>query len=190
MHKLEVKKLNRLLGATEATIKWFAYIGAFLLIPLILSMVTEVFSRYVFNAPTLWAYETAYFLTGSFFLLGLAYTLQMGGHVKVDLMTELLPDRVNQFIYIVGYVLAGTFVIWSVSGLTESFLETLHSGETTGESAWNPVLWPFRAMAAFGFFLFAIQILIELYRNIAGFVSGKPFQKKTGLVGEGESGEF
>jgi TRAP-type mannitol/chloroaromatic compound transport system permease small subunit len=182
--------LNRLLRMTETTIEWFANIGAFLLIPLILTMVTEVVSRYVFNSPTLWAYEMAYFLTGSFFLLGLAHTLQIGAHVKVDMMTDILPDRANQIIYIVGYIFAGSFTIWSFFGLTESFLETLHTRETTGESAWNPVLWPFRAMAALGFLLFSVQILVELYQHIADFIKGRPFNRKSGVLGESESGEI
>lgn len=182
--------MNKLLDAIESTNRWFAYIGAFLLIPLIASMVTEVILRYVFNAPTLWAYEMAYFLTGSFFLLGLAFTLQIGGHVKVDLMTDILPDRVNHIIYIVGYIFAGVFVVWSTIGLTESFLETYHTGETTGESAWNPVLWPFRFMAAFGFLLFGLQVFVELVNNIRRFANGEPFERKSGLLGEGESGEF
>jgi TRAP-type mannitol/chloroaromatic compound transport system permease small subunit len=176
--------LENLLNKTETGIRWLAFAGTLLIIPLVVSMLTEVIARYVFNSPTLWAYETAYMVTGSFFLLGVAYTLQVGGHVKVDLMTDLLPDRANHIIYVVGYTLSGIFVIWTTVGLTESFLETYHSGETTGESAWNPVFWPFRLVAAFGFALFSIQILIELYRHTLALINGEPFVKKDGLLGE------
>lgn len=69
----------KFLDAVDSTVKWIAYIGAILLLPLIIAMLTEVISRYVFDAPTLWAYETAYMLTGSFFLMGIGYTLQVGG---------------------------------------------------------------------------------------------------------------
>lgn len=179
--------MENLLNGIEKGIRWVAYAGTLLFIPLMLSMLTEVISRYVFDSPTLWAYEMAYFLTGSFFLFGVAFTLQVGGHVKVDLMTELLPDRINHIIYIVGYVLSGIFVFWSAIGLTESFLETLHTGETTGESAWNPVLWPFRLVAAVGFGLFALQIAVELIRHIISLKNGEPFAKKEGLQGEKES---
>ncbi len=174
--------MRYLLDKLDLLVKWMAYAGTLLLIPLIVSMMTEVISRYVFGAPTLWAYETAYFLTGSFFLLGIGYTLQVGGHVKVDLMTELLPDRVNGIIHTIGYVFAGLFSIWATWGLTESFIETYQTGETTGESAWNPVIWPFRAVAAFGFLLFSIQILIELYRTLSRLIRGEPFLRKDGTT--------
>ena len=179
--------MENALNKIEKGIRWVAYAGTLLLIPLMLSMLTEVISRYVFDSPTLWAYETAYFMTGSFFLLGAAFTLQVGGHVKVDLMTDIFPDRTNHIIYIVGYTLAGTFVAWTAIGLTESFMVTLHSGETTGESAWNPVLWPFRLVAAAGFGLFAAQIAVELLRHIIRLKNGEPFVKKDGLLGEKES---
>lgn len=179
--------MESVLNRIEKAVRWVAYAGTLLVIPLMLSMLTEVVSRYVFDSPTLWAYETGYFMTGSFFLLGIAFTLQVGGHVKVDLMTDIFPDRVNHIIYIIGYVLAGIFVAWTTVGLTDSFLETLHTGETTGESAWNPVLWPFRLVAAMGFALFAVQIAVELLRHIIRLKNGEPFVKKDGLLGEKES---
>lgn len=179
--------MENVLIRIETGIRWVAYAGTLLVISLMLSMLTEVISRYVFDSPTLWAYETAYFMTGSFFLLGVAFTLQVGGHVKVDLMTEIFPDSVNHLIYIIGYTLTGIFVAWTTFGLTESFLETFHSGETTGESAWNPVLWPFRLVAAVGFGLFTVQIAVELTRHIIRLKNGDPFVKKDGLLGEKES---
>lgn len=179
--------MENALNKIEKGIRWVAYAGTLLLIPLMLSMLIEVISRYVFDSPTLWAYETAYFMTGSFFLLGVAFTLQVGGHVKVDLMTDIFPDRINHIIYIVGYTLSGTFVAWTAIGLTESFMETLHSSETTGESAWNPVLWPFRLVAAVGFGLFAAQIAVELLRHIIRLKNGEPFVKKDGLLDEKEA---
>ena len=39
-------------------------IGAWVMLPLILSMVYEVLARHFFNAPTFWAYEVGYMLAG------------------------------------------------------------------------------------------------------------------------------
>jgi TRAP-type mannitol/chloroaromatic compound transport system permease small subunit len=175
--------VNRILNAIEVVVRFAGYISAFLVLPLIISMITEVVARYVFDAPTLWAYETAYFITGSFFLLGIGYTLQIGGHVKVDFLTDFLSDRANLVIYIFGYCVTAAFVIWATLGLTESFLETYENGETTGESAWNPVLWPFRAVAAFGFLLFAVQLIVEIIRNTLRLIRGEPFVRKDSFLG-------
>ena len=43
------------------------------------SLVYEVVARYVFDSPTLWAYDMTFMFYGSFFMLGAAYTLQKKG---------------------------------------------------------------------------------------------------------------
>ena len=57
---------------------------AWLIIPMVLALTFEVVSRYLFNAPTLWAYDMTFMLYGSFFMLGAAFTLQRRGHVRSD----------------------------------------------------------------------------------------------------------
>ena len=52
--------------------------AAMLLVPLVLVTCYEVFARYLFGAPTIWVYEIGYTLTGSHFLLGMAFTLKYG----------------------------------------------------------------------------------------------------------------
>ena len=53
----------------------------------------EVVARYFFNAPTIWAQETATYLYIWTMLAAASYTLQEGKHVHVDLVTERLPLR-------------------------------------------------------------------------------------------------
>ncbi len=48
------------------------------------SLVWEVVARYCFNAPTVWAYDMTFMLYGTFFMLGSAYTLLRGGHIRTD----------------------------------------------------------------------------------------------------------
>jgi len=57
---------------------------AWLIIPMVLSLVYEVVARYVFNAPTVWAYDMTFILYGTFFMLGAAYTLMRKGHIRTD----------------------------------------------------------------------------------------------------------
>jgi TRAP-type C4-dicarboxylate transport system permease small subunit len=53
----------------------------------------EVVCRYFFNAPTIWAQETATYLYMWTMLAAASYTLQEGKHVQVDLVIERLPSR-------------------------------------------------------------------------------------------------
>ena len=63
-------------------------ITAWLVVPLILATVYDVAARYLFNAPTQWAYEVGYMMMGAHALLGMAYTLREGGHIRIDAFTQ------------------------------------------------------------------------------------------------------
>jgi len=52
-------------------------------------------------------------------------------------------------------------------------LEAFIVGETSGESAWNPVVWPLRIMVAIGFGFFALQVLAEAIRSFRATI-GRP----------------
>ena len=50
--------------------KWIGNIVCSIIVPLILTMVYEVFARKLFTAPTMWSYDMSRFLFGSLFMLG------------------------------------------------------------------------------------------------------------------------
>jgi TRAP-type mannitol/chloroaromatic compound transport system permease small subunit len=52
-------------------------------------------------------------------------------------------------------------------------LQAFLAGEVSGESNWNPVIWPLRGVVAIGFALFALQILAEIAKS-ARVVFGRP----------------
>src|SRR5258706_16165534 len=64
---------------------------------LILTIVTwyDVLARYLFSAPTGWAYDTEYILYGTLFMMAGAYTMSQNAHVRGDFISRLLPIRVH-----------------------------------------------------------------------------------------------
>ena len=79
-------------------------IAAWLIVPLVFASVYEVVARYVFNAPTIWAYEIGYLMTGSGFLLGMAYALSRDAHIRIDVFSVNMTQRTKAIIDIVCYV--------------------------------------------------------------------------------------
>jgi TRAP-type mannitol/chloroaromatic compound transport system permease small subunit len=143
-------------------------IAAMLIGPLVVATCIEVFSRYVLGRPTIWAYEVAYMGMGAHFLLGGAYTLMIGAHVRIDLIYGLYPQRLKAALDLAGYALLMLpFCIWLGYGLWGYFLEAYHWGERSGASAWNPVIWPFRLVLFAGIALLGIQVLAEILRCLA-----------------------
>jgi TRAP-type mannitol/chloroaromatic compound transport system permease small subunit len=131
------------------------------------SILYEVIMRYAFNAPTKWAYEVSYMLMGTSLMLGLGFCAQLRRNIRVDFFYDSVSPKQKSLIDLVGYVfLLLPAALWLSWGLFEYFLEAYKLNERTGESAWNPIVWPFKFFFAFGFFLFSIQMIAETIKCI------------------------
>ena len=143
------------------------HLGAWLVVPLFTIMTWEVVARFFFDQPTFWAYELAYMLTGAHFVLGIALVLRQRQHIRIDFLYARLPERlqagIDAAVYL-GFMLPVvwwlTWKLWAVA--IEAYLE----GEVSGESAWNPVVWPLRTVIALGFALFGLQLVAETWRAL------------------------
>ena len=154
-------------------------IAAWLIAPLIGAMCFEVVARYVFNAPTIWAYELAYLLTGSGWLLGMAYTLSRSGHIRIDVLYLNMPVRTRAFVDLAGYLLLLLpFILWLTSTLDDKAIAAFQSGEKTGQSAWNPPIWPFRAVFLVSFALLGLQVVAEVLRCLRTVFGARQDQGK------------
>jgi TRAP-type mannitol/chloroaromatic compound transport system permease small subunit len=165
--------MNALVRTLEAGSRSIGRLAAWLIVPLAISMVWEVVSRYVFSRPTVWAYELAYMQTGGLFLLGIAYVAQVDDHVRVDLAYRSFSPRGKALVDLLGQLLVAPLVLWLCFGLWGYFEDAWHSGETSGESIWNPVVWPVRITYWLGFALFAAQVAANILKAIHTIATGK-----------------
>jgi len=157
--------LRTLLQSANRISEISGVVAALTVAPLILALCYEVISRYAFGAPTAWAYELSYFLTGTILMLGISYALKHKQHVNVDLLRNLIPGRWNALIDLLGYVLLIAAAIPFTYRVGVYALNSYWSGETSGSSAWNPVIWPFRTIWVIGLALFCLQLIAEIIRS-------------------------
>ncbi len=159
--------LRRVAQAIDALSTIVGSAAALIVVPLVLATCWEVFARYVFGAPTIWAFELGYILMGVHFLLGGALTLKQQDHVRIDLIYARLHPKRRALIDLVGYVglvmPALAMICWRFWHYTADAFE---SGERTGQSAWNPEIWPFRAIILTSFVLLFLQVLAEALKAI------------------------
>lgn len=106
-------------------------------------LLMEVFLRYVFNAPTIWAHETTVFLCGIAFVFGGLYCTCRNTHIRVVLLYDHFSPRVRRLADIVISLvsaLASGFFAYAAYHMVQRAVVT-PSGEirleTTG-SAWSP----------------------------------------------------
>lgn len=137
-----------------------------LTVVLVGAMLYEVVARYVFDAPTLWAFDISYMLNGSLFLLGAAYALKVDAHVRIDFVYQRFPERVRRRVDQVMdlAVLLPLFatIAWIAAGKA---YHAWTSGEVEAVSPWAPLVWPFYAVIALGLAAFALQLLAEGLRR-------------------------
>jgi TRAP-type mannitol/chloroaromatic compound transport system permease small subunit len=150
------------------------YAAAALVLTLVFLMVYEVVVRYVFSAPTVWGYELSTWVMGASFVLAIAYALMTNSHVRVDFLHDLLGPRARHAFDLLGYVLfVLPLLLWLSGGMWGYFYGALATAERSGQSAWNPVIWPFRLVLFLGVVALALQVVAEVVKS-AFALAGRP----------------
>ncbi len=148
-------------------------IASLTLIPLILTTTYEVLARYVFEAPTIWAYEVGYMLTGTHFLLGMAYTLQQGQFIRIDIFSQNMSTKTRALIDLCAYSVIFPLMLWLTYGLTSYLISGIIKNERSGQSAMNMAVWPFRIVFLIAFALLALQVYAEFMKSLQKYKATK-----------------
>ena len=151
-----------MLRAIERASEWAGVLGACLLVPLVLATCYEVFARYLFGAPTIWAYEVGYTLTGAHFLLGMAFTLKYGEHIRIDVFSGKFSPRTRAVIDLLGYAIVLPLTAWLTLYLFFYLRTGYSTNEKSGQSALNLPVWPLRVIFCLAFLLLALQVIAEV----------------------------
>jgi TRAP-type mannitol/chloroaromatic compound transport system permease small subunit len=111
--------------------------------------------------------ELQWYLFGAVFLLAAAYTLQRNDHIRIDIISNLLPKWLRNAIEIFGHVLmlmplTTVMVYESVEFVRRSYLQQENSPNAGGL-----ILWPAKALILVGFFLLFWQGISEIIKRIA-----------------------
>ncbi|TET67274.1 MAG: TRAP transporter small permease subunit [Dehalococcoidia bacterium] len=143
---------------------------------LVAVVVYEVTARYVFNAPTIWAFEMVGMLLCTIGALGWAYTHLHHGHVRVDVFYTHLSPRGRAIIDIGGYLifffpLLIMLVYTSATGAWFSY----SIGERLIEGYWYPPAFPIRTVMFIGVSLFFLQGVAQFTRDLHQLIRNKPY---------------
>jgi len=140
--------------------------ASFALVPLVLATCYEVFARYIFGMPTIWAYEIGYILTGSHFLLAMAFTLKSDQHIRIDIFSGHFSQRTRAVIDLLAYSVLLPLMVWITYALFQHLAAGYLRNERSGQSALNLPVWPFRVIFVVAFTLLTLQILAEVIKAV------------------------
>ncbi len=111
--------------------------------------------------------ELQWYLFSATFLLAASYTLQRNDHIRIDIVSGMLPKSVRNWIDLLGhFLMLMPFVILMVYE-AYPFVMTSFAQQEVSTNAGGLIIWPAKALLLAGFVLLAAQGVSEIIKRIA-----------------------
>ncbi|MEZ5925759.1 MAG: TRAP transporter small permease subunit [Hyphomicrobiaceae bacterium] len=160
------------------TVDWFnRTIGraAMLLILMLLGILLyAAFSKAAFDISPIWTVEMAQFTLTAYYMLGGAYSMQNGAHVRMDLFYSHWKPRTQAAVDSVTILCLIVYLSILLWGGIDSAVYVYKTGQTR-PSAWSPELWPIRLIMAIGILMMLLQAIATFFKNVAA-ARGEPIE--------------
>lgn len=160
-----MRALYAFMRAITCLNEWVGRITAYLIIPIFFLILTEVFMRYLFDAPAVWTNELSQLIFGVYAIMAGGYLAISNGHVNVDIIHSKFPVRVRALVdvltSIMFFIFMGALLYFGVSMALESMETWEHS-----QSAWNPPIWPAKLMIPVATALLLLQGIVKFLKDI------------------------
>jgi TRAP-type mannitol/chloroaromatic compound transport system permease small subunit len=160
---------------TDTTGVWVAWLN----LPLVAVVAWEVIARYAFNAPTIWSFDLTYMLYGTIFMLGAAYALHKGAHIRTDFFYERWSDRTRGVVDSISYLVFffPSIIMLLVSSGGEAWY-AYGINETSEQTPWRPILWPYKTVVPLTCVLLLIQGISETIKSVYAWRTGIVLEHK------------
>ena len=124
----------------------------------------DVLMRYFFDRPQLFVDEVASFVQVFVVFAGLAYTFRAGGHVRVDLVTSLLPRPARAWLRVVTLALGVAFLAVVMWVTAQSALAAYRYGRVSAVMLYP--LWIPMGLIPLGLGLMAVAMAAALVSQL------------------------
>jgi TRAP-type mannitol/chloroaromatic compound transport system permease small subunit len=158
----------RIVKLIDKMSQWTGALSAWIVIPLMVVVIIDVFQRHVLNNPTHWGYDVLWMLFSAQFLLGGAFTMLRNGHIRIDIIYGLLSDRAKLIYDIINtiVIILPPAVLLTWAGIIFA-ADAWISGEKLSTTNWFFPAGPSKSLIPIGFFLLSLQCVAEIIRNIS-----------------------
>jgi TRAP-type mannitol/chloroaromatic compound transport system permease small subunit len=124
-------------------------------------------SRYAFSQSSNAWLEAQWYMFALMVMLGASYTLQRNEHVRVDIFYQLLPERAQLWLDLVGSLLFLVPICFLLAALSwPFFIEAYRVGEWS-QNAGGLIRWPIKFVLPAGFVLLGLQGISEVIKRAA-----------------------
>lgn len=147
-----------------------------LTVVLVLVLFYETIARWLFTAPTQWAFETSEMLFCTIAVLAWAYVHRHHGHIRVDVFYGRLSPRGKAVADVIcSLVFLVPFLVYLVPTSFSSMMLSWRIHEKLIESAFLPPAAPIRTVVVVGILLFTFQCIAQFIRDFYFMLRNKPY---------------
>ena len=146
---------------------WFGKAFGWLIVLMTFGVSYEVLVRYFFNSPTPWSLDVSFIMYGTLFMMGGAYTLSRGGHVRGDFIYRLWKPQTQAKVDLVLYLLfffPGILAL-IITGLKYSSRSWSYTEVSVQSPAGIPI-FQFKSVIVAAGILLLIQGIAQVFRCI------------------------
>ncbi len=94
------------------------------------------------------------------------------GHIQVDTVTKLLPQRIRELLQVCSESIGLVILFYLVVRSTQWFIEAAQFGLRSGSST-NTLVWPTTLAVPIGLLLLALALIVKLSDSIKGLMPKK-----------------
>ncbi len=175
MRKDGVSLVNKLLSIIDSMSEWTGRSISWFAFTLVLVSVYDIVLRYIFNKPTIWAYETSCMFGATIIVAGWGYVLLHHGHVRVDVFYSRMSIRKRAVIDIFGGLLLFFPLVISLLWISIPWtVDAWKMSEVMVETYWYPPAAPIRTVVTIGLGIFALQGIAQFIRDLRLLIRGEP----------------
>lgn len=168
-----MRLIQRVYNGVGLLSEWSGRIVSFVVAILVLSIVYDVFARYLFNAPTIWSYTLSYMLGASIIAMGMCYVYYHHANVRIDIIYSRLPPKGKLIIDIcLTIVFFFPLVLMFTKVWAQDTWQSYVLKEVASESIWYPPLWPFKLVVTIGFVLLLLQGIATFLKDVISLSKG------------------
>ncbi|UCD79153.1 MAG: TRAP transporter small permease subunit [Desulfobacterales bacterium] len=162
--------LRKIFGIIDYINQHLSNLASLLFVPMTLIAVYEVIMRYLFNRPTIWAWDVNVQLFAVIVVFGAGNTLLQKGHVVMDIFILRLSERkrliINMAVYII-FIVTMAIVVWQCGIFARRSIEI---GERTS-TLLSPPIYPLKTGIFIGVALFWLQAISLFIKDMAEFAA-------------------
>ena len=151
----------------DSITKYVSYLTAFILALLVILVVFDATSRYLFSEGSTALQELEWHFFDVVILLSIAYTLRNNAHVRVDIFYDRFSPKTKAIINIISFILFVLPLSFLIIYIGIGFVELSYvQHEASSDPGGLKYRWIVKSLMPLAFILLALQAFKELWSDI------------------------